>query len=384
GQTINLNASSPGTYYLHVLSVDNAGNALETVSGAVTVRQLATGITVSPTPTTVEKGKTKQLTATVTPSNASNKGVTWTSSNTGVATVNSSGVVTGVKAGNVTITAKTADGSNKSATCSITVQDPTPVTIGSDDASWATMNRIATAIAKDSSINSSSTKATGYTANGERYEISVGGIYKVKYNGEERQVRVLGFKHDDLVNTGIYGGSHTKASISFEFLDFMTGSTQKNMNSSHTNSGGWGSTAMRTFLNGTDGKEKLSNKAYIKQVKKRYIATYNSASSVTTCNDYLWLLAASEIVNSGYQSGYYAYAITTEGGQYKYYQGISASWNSLSSERTKKTGGSAYGWWLRSPYYSSGNDFCNVNASGSVGHHNSAGYSSAVAPGFCI
>ena len=186
----------------------------------------------------------------------------------------------------------------------------------------------------------------------------------------------------------MYGGSHTKASISFEFLDFMTGSTQKPMNSSsNTNSGGWASTAMRTFLNGTDGKEKLSNKAYIKQVKKKYIATYNSASSVTTCNDYLWLLAASEIVNNGYQSGYYAYAITSEGSQYKYYQGISASWNSLSSERTKKTSetlGSAYSWWLRSPYYASGNDFCNVNASGSVANHTGAKYNSTVAPGFCI
>ena len=46
----------------------------------------------------------------------------------------------------------------------------------------------------------------------------------------------------------------------------------------------------------------LNNKSYIKQVKKKYIATYNDASSVTACNDYLWLLAASEIVSSGYQA----------------------------------------------------------------------------------
>ncbi len=45
-----------------------------------------------------------------------------------------------------------------------------------------------------------------------------------------------------------------KASISFEFLDFMTGSTYKYMNSSNTNSGGWAATQMRKDLNGYSNK----------------------------------------------------------------------------------------------------------------------------------
>ena len=253
---------------------------------------------------------------------------------------------------------------------------------------WAKIDRIAKAIANDNSIISDSTQATGTTEKGESYDIKVGDILEVEYNGEAKRVRVLGFKHDDLVDQTVYGGSHTKASISFEFVDCLG---THNMNGTDvdtsTNTNGWAATEMRTFLEGTNGIGKLSNNGYIKQVKKKYIATYNSASSVTTCNDYLWLLAASEIVNNGYQSGYYAYAITSEGSQYKYYQGISASWNSLRSERTKKTSetlGSAYSWWLRSPYYASGNDFCNVNASGSVANHTGAKYNSTVAPGFCI
>ena len=40
GQTITLSATNPGTYYLHVLTVDNAGNAIETVSSAITVTQV--------------------------------------------------------------------------------------------------------------------------------------------------------------------------------------------------------------------------------------------------------------------------------------------------------------------------------------------------------
>lgn len=61
-----------------------------------------------------------QLTATVNPSNATDKSVTWSSSNSSVATVNSNGKVTAVGAGNAYITVKTNDG-GYTATCSVTV-----------------------------------------------------------------------------------------------------------------------------------------------------------------------------------------------------------------------------------------------------------------------
>ena len=163
-------------------------------------------------------------------------------------------------------------------------------------ATWEEINKMAKEIANDDSITNDSSQAT-VTIDGESKTIKVGETYKVKYGSEEKRVRVLGFKHDDLVNTGVYEGNHSKASISFEFLHFITGNTFKSMNSSNRNSGGWANTEMRTFLNGEEGKAELSNKEYIKQVKKKYIATYNDANSVTTCNDYLWLLSASEIVN---------------------------------------------------------------------------------------
>jgi O-glycosyl hydrolase len=84
------------------------------------VNVAVTGVTMSPTSATVGVGSTTQLSATVAPSTATNKAVTWTSSNTAIATVNSSGVVTGVAVGTATITVKTTDG-NKTATCAITV-----------------------------------------------------------------------------------------------------------------------------------------------------------------------------------------------------------------------------------------------------------------------
>ncbi len=55
---------------------------------------LVTGIKLNATSSSIALGATKQLTATASPSNATNKAVTWTSSNTGVATVSSSGLVT--------------------------------------------------------------------------------------------------------------------------------------------------------------------------------------------------------------------------------------------------------------------------------------------------
>lgn len=81
------------------------------------------GVALNKKVATVNVGKKVTVKATVTPANADNKTLAWTSSNTKIATV-SNGVVKGVKAGRVIITAKTTDGSNISATCTVTVKQP--------------------------------------------------------------------------------------------------------------------------------------------------------------------------------------------------------------------------------------------------------------------
>jgi len=97
---------------------------------ACTVNKIAvTGVTVSPSTTTVNKGSTTTLTATVTPSNATNKNVTWTSNNESVATVTQNGVVTGIGEGTATIKAISQDNANKYGTCNITVLIPKTVTV---------------------------------------------------------------------------------------------------------------------------------------------------------------------------------------------------------------------------------------------------------------
>ena len=110
----------------------NAGSAVITVTTKdgsktatcnVTVVIPVTSVSLNKTELTIEKGKSETLTATVNPSDATNKAVTWQSSNTAIATVDQNGKVTAKELGNVTITVTTKDGS-KTATCSITVKRP--------------------------------------------------------------------------------------------------------------------------------------------------------------------------------------------------------------------------------------------------------------------
>lgn len=80
-----------------------------------------TGIKLNTTSKQLLRGKKLALKATVAPSNASNKAVTWKSSNTKIATVSDQGVVKAVKPGVATITVTAKDGSNVKATCKVTV-----------------------------------------------------------------------------------------------------------------------------------------------------------------------------------------------------------------------------------------------------------------------
>ncbi|MCI8951407.1 MAG: hypothetical protein HFG49_15475 [Lachnospiraceae bacterium] len=95
----------------------------KTASCIVTVKTpeiLPSGVTLSEKTATIDVGKMVSLTATVAPSNATNKSVIWASSNTSVATV-SDGTVTGKSAGKATITAATING--KTVSCTVTVTD---------------------------------------------------------------------------------------------------------------------------------------------------------------------------------------------------------------------------------------------------------------------
>ena len=104
-----------GTATITVTTED--GN--HTATCEVTVTVPVTGVMLSQTELPLVKGATATLTATVAPSDATNKKVTWSSNNTAVAIVEN-GTVTAVSGGNATITVTTEDG-NHTATCEVTV-----------------------------------------------------------------------------------------------------------------------------------------------------------------------------------------------------------------------------------------------------------------------
>ena len=247
--------------------------------------------------------------------------------------------------------------------------------------SWAELSTIAQLISSNTNITSDTAEVT-VTLNGETKTLGVGDTASV----DGKTVRILGFNHDPLTDSNAYGTKTAtgKAGISFEYVDFVTSSYQQ-MNTFADNTNGWAAMPLRTTLNGTV-YESLSIKNYIKAVNKEYITTYNTGAK-STCSDKLWLLSCGEIWDNGYNGGNTrGYAAATEGSQYKYYKtNLGSTSYSNSTDVTKKTNtsSSANYWWLRSPRYNSGHNFCMVYSSGSCSGYG-ASSNGGVAPGFSI
>ena len=90
-------------------------------SCTVTVYTSVSSISLNKSDMLLYCGESEKLIATITPSNATNKAVSWSSSNSAVATVDQTGKVTAKSLGTATITASTTDGSNLGATCKVEV-----------------------------------------------------------------------------------------------------------------------------------------------------------------------------------------------------------------------------------------------------------------------
>ena len=121
--TIGYGAFS-GITYLTIKG--SAGSVAETFAEEnnytfVNIGTPVTAITLEPSSVSLEPKQTVQLVASVTPDAATNKALTWSSSDQGVASVDTNGLVTANKSGKATIQAEAADGSGVYATCEVTV-----------------------------------------------------------------------------------------------------------------------------------------------------------------------------------------------------------------------------------------------------------------------
>jgi hypothetical protein len=117
--TKEFTATSVSTYKLRII-MDRT--QIIYVDDITIVPVPVTGVALDQSSMTITKGDTGTLTKTLAPANADNASVTWSSGNTPVATVSSSGVVTGVEAGTSTVRCTTADGGFV-ASCIVTVVD---------------------------------------------------------------------------------------------------------------------------------------------------------------------------------------------------------------------------------------------------------------------
>ena len=122
-ETGKITAVAPGTATIKII----VGGA--STSCKVTVTQGVTKITLNKTKLSLDVPQTYQLTATITPSDASNKTLNWTSSNPAAATVDANGLVTAVGNGTAVIKAESTDGTGISASCTVTVVDPSKIPV---------------------------------------------------------------------------------------------------------------------------------------------------------------------------------------------------------------------------------------------------------------
>ena len=141
-----------------------------TANITITVSNVAvSGVSINPTTLALTVGGSSTLTATVSPSNATNKGITFSSNNTSVATVDqNSGNVLAIAKGSATITATSKSDSSKKATCTVTVSDQlvTSISINPNSLSLepGASSQLSAVVSPDNAANKSYTWSSSNTS----------------------------------------------------------------------------------------------------------------------------------------------------------------------------------------------------------------------------
>ena len=178
------------SYGVTTIRARSVADYTKTATCTVSVGYPVTGVTLNKTSVRLITSKTTQLTATISPTNAANKAVTWSTSNSSVATV-TNGLVTAVSPGSATITVTTVDG-GFTATCTVKVNDIAGTLNGHE---WVDMGNgvkwARTNIGSNTELALGNLYAWGETyAKSEytlaNYEFYSGGTYS-KYNSSDKK-----------------------------------------------------------------------------------------------------------------------------------------------------------------------------------------------------
>lgn len=196
GNQVSFTADKLGTYTVK-MSIQNSSEKNTTVTNTYTYNSVSelgtdtttdttvkvTGVSLNKTSAELKVGDSTALTATVSPSNATDKSVTWTSSNEAVATV-SNGTVKAVSAGTATITVTTNDGSFK-ATCAVTVTADTDTSTDTNtDTDTASDTDTSTESDTDTSTDTSADTSTDTSTDTDTDEPLIGILGDVNGDGE--------------------------------------------------------------------------------------------------------------------------------------------------------------------------------------------------------
>ena len=250
-----------------------------------------------------------------------------------------------------------------------------------NDNDWATIKKI-----------SDAGQGASYWSIGDRKAVTLNGqMSKLLLSNFTTYAFIIGFNHNASVEgsnrihfqigkTALSGGTDVCLIHGYsDDSDFY-------MNTSHTNSGGWSSSYMRTKILGTSlssysgtfiGVLPAALRAVLKPVTKYTNNTGNStsASAVTATTDYAFLLSAYEVFGS------ISYANSNESSKQAQYAYYSAGNSKIKHNHSATS--TAVLWWLRSPDASNSSHVVRVDADGTVNYY-SASISHGVAPGFCV
>ncbi len=155
----------------------------KTATCVVTVVVPVSGVTLDKATHSMPDGTTATLVATVAPADATNKTVTWTSSDATVATVSDAGLVTALKPGTTTITATSVADNTKSATCDITVTKVNVSSVSVKESTSLVVNAKETLVATVQPANATVKTVTWSSSNTAVAEVSSTGEVTAKAVG---------------------------------------------------------------------------------------------------------------------------------------------------------------------------------------------------------
>ena len=178
-----------------ITATANDGSGVKSTFNINIKKVNVTKISLSTTTKTVQAGKKATVKAAIAPTNATNKAITWTSSNKKYATVSSKGVVTTKKAGigkTVTITAKAKDGSGKKSSIKIKIVKTVKVSKIKLKASSKTVKagKKVTVKAAITPVNATNKKVTWTSSNKDYATVNGGGVVTTKKAGKGKTVKI--------------------------------------------------------------------------------------------------------------------------------------------------------------------------------------------------